>query len=127
MRKYLFILLLWSFPALAQVSGGGIENWSAFNPIASTVLPVSLTSSNVELPPVNAPVAWVCNSGTAAAYLALGDVNVVADMSSFPIMSRSCGALAIGKGQTGKTITHVAGFGNEGPTTVTIVVGSGHP
>jgi hypothetical protein len=115
--------------AHAQYSAGGIEQWSAFNPRGSVILPIGSVSARAALPPSNATVAWICNTGDIVAYLALGDETVVADETSFPLMPKSCGALAIAKTQTaGRVITHVAGFENEGgKATLTIIIGTGHP
>jgi len=106
-------------PARAQLPYYGGQ---AFSPTGEAPLAVSATGATAALGSA-APVAWVCNVGTAAAYVALGtDNSVVATVAGgFPVPAGTCAALyAAGD-------SYIAAITAGDATTLAVATGTGKP
>lgn len=92
---------------------------SPFTPGGSAPLSVSNTSGNVAIPKASRGQVVVFNSGANTAYIAIGDVNVTATTSSYPIAAGSKEAITFG------TATYLAAITASSTTTLTITAGDG--
>lgn len=101
-------------------TGGGVQTYSAWTPTGYATLAVTTSSARVALGS-SAAVAWVCNTGSAAAHVRLGSGSVVALVTDFPVLPAQCVALAA------SGAADVAAITDSGTATLLVSTGSGHP
>lgn len=101
--------------------GGGDRVFNSWQQTGRASITGGTTTGRVALGS-SAPVAWVCNTGSVAAFVNLGSVTVTAVVAtSFPVLAGSCSALFA----TGST--HLAAITSSSTAALLISTGSGNP